>query len=91
MKIHEWLKDHPDDQLRVIMYVPAPDVQDENGNWVIGGEGTSTVVFDSTTGDGDFPPDLMMKDIINSGWEYGPGEDGAYELEFMPDECYDLY
>ena len=91
MKIHEWLHDHPNDHLRVIMYTPAPDVEDEHGNLVIGGEGSSKVVFDSTTGDGDFPPDLLMKDITNSDWQEGPCEDGAYELEFMPDACYNLY
>lgn len=84
MKIHEWLDAHPDDYLRVVLYTPAPDVQDEHGNWVIGGEGTSTVVFDSTTGSGDFPPDLLMKEITT----INEGSDGTAELEFMPDECW---
>ena len=84
MKIHEWLNAHPDDHLRVIMYTPAPDVQDDNGHWMIGGEGTSTVVFDSTTGSGDFPFDLMMKEVT----AINEGSDGTAELEFMPDECW---
>ena len=86
MKIYDWISAHPDDHLRIIRYEPAPDVLDEHGQLVCGGEGTSTVMFDSTTGDGDLAPDLMMQEIINSWEEEGPGEDGAYELEYMPDE-----
>jgi len=85
MTIHDWITAHPDAHLRIIQYTPAPDVEDEHGNLVYGGEGTSETVFDSTTGEGNLS-DLLLKEIINSDWEDGPAEDGAYELEFMPDE-----
>lgn len=88
MTVHDFISKHPYDHLRIIRYTPAPDIQDEDGHWMIGGEGTSTVVFDSTTGDGDLSPDLVLKEIINDPEETGPGEDGAYELEYMPDEEY---
>ena len=86
MTIYDWITKHPDDHLRIIRYVPAPDIIDEHGNLSCGGEGTSTVIFDSTTGEGDIAPDLMLKEIINNWEETGPEEDGAYELEYMPDE-----
>ena len=88
MTIYDWLTAHPDDHLRIIRYVPAPDIIDEFGNLSCGGEGTSTVMFDSTTGDGDLAPDLMLKEVINNWDETGPDEDGAYELEYLPDEYY---
>ena len=91
MYIHEFINKHPDSHLRVIRYTPAPDVMDQHGNLVCGGEGTSVIVFDSTTGDGDFPPDLLWKEIINSAEEEGPDELGAYDLEYIPDEFYALY
>ena len=86
MTIHDWITAHPDDHLRIIRYDPAPDVMDEHGNLVCGGEGTSTVMFDSTTGDGDLAPDLLLKEIVNSWDETGPDETGAYELEYITDE-----
>lgn len=86
MTIYDWITKHPDDHLRIIRYVPAPDIIDEHGNLSCGGEGTSTVIFDSTTGEGDIAPDLMLKEIINSVDDEGPDENGAYELEYMPDE-----
>lgn len=85
MTINDWIAANPDKHLRIIRYEPAPDIIDENGNLACGGEGTSTVMFDSTTGDGDLAPDLMMREIINT-WEEGPDDDGAYELEYLPDE-----
>lgn len=86
MKIYDWITDHPDDHLRIIRYDPAPDIMDEHGNLSCGGEGTSTVIFDSTTGEGDLSPDLLLMDIINNWEETGPDNDGAYELEYIPDE-----
>lgn len=88
MTVHDFISKHPDDHIRIIMYTPAPDVLDDHGDLVCGGEGTSIVVFDSTTGEGDLAPDLLLKDVINSPEDEGPDEEGAYELEFMPDEEY---
>lgn len=85
MKLYDWITAHPDDHLRVIRYEPAPDIMDEHGNLVCGGEGTGTVVFDSTTGNGDLES-LLLVDIINSIDDEGPDENGVYELEYMPDE-----
>ena len=83
MKIVDWTDKHPDDPLRVILYTPAPDIVADDGHLMIGGEGTSTVVFDSTVS-GDFPFDLCLKEItaINTG------SDGVTELEYMPDDCW---
>lgn len=88
MTINDWFHDHPDDHVRIICYVPAPDIIDEYGNLSCGGEGTSTVVFDSTTGDGDLPFDLLPKEIINDWEDSGSESDGAYELEYLPDSYY---
>lgn len=84
MTVHDFISAHPDAHIRIIRYCPAPDVIDENGHLSCGGEGTSTVVFDSTTGDGDLSPDLLLVDVINTVEE--PEPDGAYELEYMPDQ-----
>ena len=86
MKIYNWITAHPDDHLRIIRYEPAPDILDEHGNLTCGGEGTSTIMFDSTTGEGDLAPDLMLQDITNDWEETGPDDTGAYELEYIPDE-----
>ena len=59
MTVYDWISAHPDDHLRIIQYTPAPDVQDEHGSWVCGGEGDSTTVFDSTTGEGDLQSLLL--------------------------------
>ena len=88
MTIYDWITKHPDDHLRIIQYTPAPDVLDDHGNLVCGGEGTSVTVFDSTTGEGDLAPDLLLKEVINSVDDNGPDDEGVYELEYMPDECY---
>ena len=88
MTIYDWITKHPDDQLRIIQYTPAPDVLDDHGNLVCGGEGTSVTVFDSTTGEGDLAPDLLLKEVINSVDDNGPDDEGVYALEYMPDECY---
>lgn len=88
MTIYDWITKHPDDQLRIVQYTPAPDVLDDRGNLVCGGEGTSVTVFDSTTGEGDLAPDLLLKEIINSVDDIEPDDAGVYELEYMPDECY---
>ena len=84
MKVYDWITQNPDSHLRVIRYDPAPDVLDDRGCLVCGGEGTSTVMFDSTTGDGDLSPDLMLVDIsaINEG------DDGTPELEYIPDDLW---
>jgi len=81
--IGEWIDAHPGDHLRVILYEPAPDVIDENGNTVCGGEGTSTVVFDSTVA-GDFPFDLIWRTITT----INEGDDGIPELEFIVDDLF---
>lgn len=86
MTIHDWITAHPNDHLRIIRYVPAPDIIDEHGNLSCGREGTSTIVFDSTTGDGDLAPDLMLMEIVNDWEETGPDNSGAYELEYIPNE-----
>ena len=83
MYIHEYIAAHPADQIRVICYTPAPDIVDDHGCLVCGGEGTSTVMFDSTSGGGDIPPDLMVKDIVSIS-----ECDGVTELEYYPDEEY---
>lgn len=87
MKIANWIDKHPNDHLRIIKYEPAPDVIDNHGDHVCGGEGKSTIVFDSTSGDGDIPFDLYMKDVT----AINEGNDGIAELEYIPDEYYFLY
>jgi len=86
MKIYDWITAHPDAHLRIVRYEPAPDVMDEYGDLVCGGEGTCTVMFDSTTGEGDLAPDLLLKDITNDWEEMGMDDDEAYTLEYIPDE-----
>jgi hypothetical protein len=91
MTIYDWISNHPNNHLRIIRYVPAPDVMDAHGNLTCGGEGTSTVVFDSSTGDGDLAPDLMLKEITNSPDAEATDEekmdpDYVWELEYIPDE-----
>ena len=93
MTIYDFISAHPDDHIRIIRYEPAPDIMDDNGNLVCGGEGTSTVVFDSTTGDGDLAPDLLLMDVINSPEEELTSDEltdplRVFELEYMPDEYY---
>ena len=82
MKIVNWIDAHPDDHLRIIRYDPAPDVMNDRGALVCGGEGTSTVMFDSTTGEGDLSPDLLLQDIT----AINEGDDDVAELEYIPDE-----
>lgn len=82
MKIVNWIDAHPDDHLRIIRYDPAPDVMNDRGELVCGGEGTSTVMFDSTTGEGDLSPDLLLQDIT----AINEGDDEVAELEYIPDE-----
>ena len=86
MTVYDWITAHPDAHMRIVRYEPAPDIEDEYGDLVCGGEGTSTVMFDSTTGEGDLAPDLMLKDIINDWEETGLDDDGAYTFEYIPDE-----
>ena len=86
MKIYDWITAHPDDHLRIIRYEPAPDIMDDHGNLICGGEGTSTVMFDSTTGEGDLAPDLMLQEITNDWEEQEPSKDEPYELEYIPEE-----
>lgn len=91
MTIYDWITAHPDDHLRVILYEPAPDIDDgPYGSPACRDEGTSTIMFDSTTGEGDLTPDLLLKEIINS-WDIAFDEDEngiVYNLEYMPDEYY---
>ena len=96
MTIFEFISNHPDNHIRIIRYIPADDIMDDNGDIVCGGEGTSTVVFDSTTGSGDLAPDLLLKEILNSPEDEATDEDRmdpdyVYELEYMPDEYYSLF
>lgn len=91
MTIHDFINAHPDNHLRIIRYVPAPETIDEHGHLVLCGTSTSTVVFDSTTGDGDLAFDLMLQQIINDPEEDMTDEDRmdpdyCYELEYMPEE-----
>ena len=88
MRIYDFITAHPDAHIRIIRYSPAPDVLDEYGNLICDGEGTSQTVFDSTTGEGDLSPDLLLKDIINDIDDQEPDEGEPYELEYLPDECY---
>lgn len=90
MTIYDFITAHPDEHIRILRYVPAPDVIDEHGNLSCGGEGTSTTVFDSTTGEGDLSS-LLLEEIINSPEdEMTPDDltdpDHVYELEYMPEE-----
>lgn len=82
MTVYDWITANPDSHLRIIRYIPAPDVTNEHGESICGGEGTSTTVFDSTTGDGDLAPDLILKELTT----VNEGDDGIPELEYMPDE-----
>ena len=82
MKIVNWIDAHPDDHLRIIRYDPAPDVMNDRGELVCSGEGTSTVMFDSTTGEGDLSPALLLQDITT----INEGDDEVAELEYIPDE-----
>ena len=86
MLVSDYINSRPDGHFRVIRYVPAPDALDKDGNLICGGEGTSTVVFDSTVS-GDFPPDLLWKEIT----AINEGDDGVPEVEYMPDEYYTLF
>jgi len=81
MTIHDYISAHPDDPLRIILYEPAPDVLDDRGEPVCGGEGKSAVVFDSTIS-GDLPFDLPWREIT----AINEGDDGVTELEFIPDD-----
>lgn len=95
MRIYDFVTKYPNDHIRIIRYEPAQDIVDDNGNLVCGGEDTSTIVFDSTTGEGDL--DLyLMKEIINSPEDEMSDEDlvnpdHIWELEYMPDEYWELY
>lgn len=86
MTVYDWITNHPDDHLRIIRYTPAPDVQDEHGNWCCGGEGDSETVFDSTTGEGDLQS-LLLKEVTSAD----EGDDGIMELEFIPDKYWQLW
>ena len=81
MNIHEWACENLCTPLRIILYVPAPDIIDEHGNLSCGGEWKSTVVYDST-GDSDLPFDLALREIT----AINEGDDGITELEYIPDE-----
>lgn len=83
MTIYDWITKHPDDPFRVIQYVPAPDVLDANGNPACGGEGTSTVMYDTETCAGHLP-DLLLNDIT----AINLGDDEVTELEYIPDELW---
>ena len=86
MTIGDLTNIYPNAHVRVIRYCPAPDIMNEHGDLVCGGEGESTIVFDSTTGDGDMPFDLFDEEATtyNMDSEY----DGCpvLEIEYIPDE-----
>ena len=83
MRIYDWITNHPDDPFRVIEYVPAPDIIDALGSPACGGEGTSTVMFDTETGIGNLS-DLLLHDITT----INEGDDGIPELEYIPEMYY---
>lgn len=81
MTVYEWIVSHPRTAFRVIRYVPAPDVVDDHGTLACGGEGESTVVYDSDAGIGVLS-DLLRYELTT----INDGDDGVPELEYMPDE-----
>lgn len=96
MTVYDFITKHPDEHIRIIRYTPAPDIMDKHGKLVCGGEGDSEIVFDSTTGDGDLAPDLLLKEIINSPEDEltddeltDPGH--VFELEYIPDAYWALW
>lgn len=86
MTVYDWITKHPDDHLRIVQYTPAPDVKDEHGQLVCGGEGDSEIVFDSATGEGDLQA-YLLKEITAEN----EGDDGITELEFIPDRYWQLW
>lgn len=86
MRIYDFLTEHPDDHIRIIRYEPAPDIMNDRGELVCGGEGTSTVVFDSTTGAGDIAPDLMLEFVSTSYDDETDDGDPLHIVEYIPDE-----
>lgn len=85
MLLCDYLSRFPDDHIRIIRYVPAPDVLQDDGTFRSGGEGTSTVVFDSTTGAGDLAPDLLFVEL--SDYTVKETDDGSplHIVEYIPD------
>lgn len=86
MTIYDFITAHPDNHIRIVRYIPAPDIIDEYGIPSYGGEGESTVMFDSMTGEGDLSPDLLLMEVINSVEPEEVDGSDIYELEYMPDE-----
>ena len=91
MTIYEFINEHPNDHIRIIRYEPADDIIDKYGKPVCGGEGISTIMFDSTTGDGDIAPDLMMKEVINNPEPESTAIGNVWELEYIPDKYWTLW
>lgn len=91
MTIYDFITAHPDDHIRIISYTPAPDKLDEYGNLYCDEEGKSETVFDSTTGEGDLAPDLMLKELTTISECTTSDGKPVYELEYVPDEYYFLY
>lgn len=88
MSIHDFITAHPDDHIRIIRYTPAPDKMDEYGRLYCDEEGKSETVFDSTTGDGDLSPDLLLKELTTISECTTSDGNQLYELEYIPDEYY---
>lgn len=86
MTVYDFITKHPDKHIRIIRYTPAPDIMDEHGQLVCGGEGDSEVVFDSTTGEGD-----LQTYLLNEITAENEGDDGVTELEFIPDRYWQLW
>ena len=84
MTINDYVNLNHDKLFRIIQYIPAPDILDNDGNFICGGEGESIVVFDNTTGKHDIPFDIMRCDITT----INTGDDNIPEVEYIPDEYY---
>ena len=85
MTLYDYISRYPDDHIRVIRYVPAPDMLMDDGSFRSTGEGTETVVFDSTTGAGDLAPDLLLVEL--SDYTVTETDDGRplHIVEYIPD------
>lgn len=88
MTIYDFITAHPDDHIRIISYTPAPDKLDEYGNLYCDEEGKSETVFDSTTGEGDLAPDLMLEEITAIGEYFTSDGSPLHEIEYITDTYY---
>ncbi len=69
MTVYDFITAHPDDHIRVIRCA----------------DGSSSVMFDSTTGTGDL--ESLLLEELDNGYDLDePAPDGVYELEYTPNE-----